>query len=484
MLGKVKKISLYAFAAMALCLTSYEAFAEGMTIPAGRSTLVNVASDMTEVIVANPNIADAYVHGKRSVSIIGKAIGTTTVRVLGEDGQLRNITVNVGYDLPAIRKALKEFMPNEQVGVEMLNTNIALTGSVGSAIAAERAVKIVSEFIAPTTAPQSAAAGGQAVVAEAPVMNLLEVTTGQQVMLRVRVGEIERRALKNIGVNLQAVSQNGSSLINVGTGAGTELLNAAGQRTLGVFGDLGDDVQGAIGGLFTNSNGDGISAILTALERDNLFKVLAEPNLVALSGEEAEFLAGGEFPIPVPQGFGGGNGNANVTIQYKPFGVSVKFTPFVLSENRIRVAVEPEVSEINNDAALELSGFVVPSLTTRRAQTVVELSPGESFMIAGLIQDQMVSNINSMPGIKEIPILGALFSSVSYQRKETELVLAVTPHLVDPVVSNDIKLPTDDFRPASMMEMFFYGAMGSLHGDVDKLSQTPTIEGPIGFMVD
>ncbi len=483
MFKKVKKISVYAVALASLCMTSYEALAEALTVPAGRSTLVNVSSDMTEVIVANPNIADAYVHGTRSVSVIGKEIGTTTVRILGENGQLRNITVNVGYDLPAIRKALKEFMPNEQVGVEMLNTNIALTGSVGSAIAAERAVKIVSEFISPST-NQTASASANAVATQPKVMNLLEVTTGQQVLLRVRVGEIERRALKNIGVNLQAVSQNGSSLVNVATGAGLDLLDSAGGQTLGRFGSLGDDVRGALGGLFTNSNGDGISAILTALERDNLFKVLAEPNLVALSGEEAQFLAGGEFPIPVPNGIGGGSGIANVTIQYKPFGVSVKFTPFVLSENRIRIAVEPEVSEINNDNALELAGFAVPSLTTRRAQTVVELSPGESFMIAGLIQDELASSINSLPGVKEIPILGALFSSVSYQRNETELVLAVTPHLVDPIVSNDVKLPTDDFRPASMMDMFFYGAMGSLHGDVDQLSQTPTIEGPIGFMVD
>ena len=479
MFGTIKKLSLYAVAFASFCIASHEVYAETMTVPAGRSTLVSVSSDMTEVIVANPNIADAYVHGTKSVSVIGKEIGTTTVRIIGEKGQLRNITVNVGYDLPAIRKALKEFMPNEQVGVEMLNTNIVVTGSVGSALAAERAVKIVSEFVSPSV---SQVASANATVAQPKIMNLLEVTTGQQVMLRVRVGEIERRALKNIGVDLQAVTQSGGSLVTAATGTGLSLLGPTGASTGGS--SMSNDIRGALGGVFSNSQGDSISAVLTALERDNLFKVLAEPNLVALSGEEAQFLAGGEFPIPVPNGIGGGTGIANVTIEYKPFGVSVKFTPFVLSENRIRIAVEPEVSEINNDNALELSGFAVPSLTTRRAQTVVELSPGESFMIAGLIQDEVVSNINSLPGIKEVPILGALFSSVSYQRNETELVLAVTPHLVDPVVSNDIKLPTDDFRPASMMEMFFYGAMGSLHGNVDQLSQTPTIEGPIGFMVD
>ncbi len=447
--------------------------ADGMTVPVGRSQLVTVSSDMTEVIVADPEIADAYVHDKRKVSVLGKKIGTTNVRILGSNGQLRDLSVNVSYDLPAIRRSLKELMPQEQVGIEMVNTNIALTGRVSSALAAERASKIVMEYVSPSFGDDGVDTGPDA----PKIMNLLEVTSGQQVMLRVRVGEIRRTALKNLGINLQALKNGSNTGVALATGAGLDFLDVNGNNTFGTFGDIGDDVRGVLTGSFASSSGNGISAVLQALERDNLFKVLAEPNLVAISGEESNFLAGGEFPVPVPDDDG-------IAIEYKPFGVSVKFTPFVLSENRIRVAVEPEVSEINNDGAILIAGFSVPGLTTRRAQTVVELSPGESFMIAGLINDTVASSIDTLPGLKEVPILGALFSSVSYQREETELVLAVTPYIVDPVVSADVKLPTDDFRPASMMEMLFYGAMGSLHGNVDRLSQTPTIEGPIGFMVD
>ncbi len=472
-----------ALASVGVSLCAVQASAETLVIPAGRSQLVNVSADMTEVIVANPDVADAYVHDKRKLSIMGKKIGITDVRVLGPSGVLRDLTVNVGYDLPAIRKSLKEFLPFEQIGVEMLNTNIVLTGKVGSAQAVERAVRIVNEYVAPTAGGNGAAAspaGGKGAAGpsdDTKVINLLEVTSGQQVMLRVRVGEIRRSALKNLGLNLQAVKRGSDTLFQLGTGGGISALTQGSALPIGGF-QIPSDVRGVSSISLTNSRGNSISAMLEALERDKLFKVLAEPNLVSLSGEKSQFLAGGEFPVPVPRG------NNGVGIEYKPFGVSVKFTPYVLAENRIRIAVEPEVSEINTDGALNLGGYTVPSLSTRRAQTVVELSAGESFMIAGLIQDKVASSIESIPGAKEIPILGALFSSVSFQREETELVLAVTPYIVDPVVSADIKLPTDDFRPASMMEMFFYGAIGSLHGNIDRISQTPTSEGPVGYMVD
>ena len=199
---------------------------------------------------------------------------------------------------------------------------------------------------------------------------------------------------------------------------------------------------------------------------------------MALSGEKAEFLAGGEYPIPVAQQ------NDVVTVEYKPFGVAVDFTPYVLTENRIRIQVQPEVSEISQEETVQIQNIVLPSFTTRRASTTIELAPGESFMIAGLIRDTMTTNIDQIPGLSEIPILSSLFRSTSYQRNETELVLAVTPYLVDPLRSGDVKLPTDDFRPASFMENVFYGALGTIRGDVLRLSQTPSVEGPIGFMVD
>jgi Flp pilus assembly protein, secretin CpaC len=194
----------------------------------------------------------------------------------------------------------------------------------------------------------------------------------------------------------------------------------------------------------------------------------------------AEFLSGGEVPIPLQQQ------DEAITVQFKPFGVSLRFTPYVLSENRIRIEVQPEVSTRNDADGVPIGagGAVVPSFDVRRASTTVELAPGESFMIAGLLEDTLDSTIDQLPGVNEIPIFSSLFRSTTYDREESELVIAVTPYLVDPLKSNDVRMPTDDFRPASFMESVFYGSLGSLQGNVRRISQTPTMEGPIGFMVD
>ena len=195
--------------------------------------------------------------------------------------------------------------------------------------------------------------------------------------------------------------------------------------------------------------------------------------MTALSGEEAQFLAGGEFPVPAPQGLG------SVSIEYKTYGVALKFIPYVLSKNRVRIQVQPEVSELSTQNELSISGFIAPSIVTRRASTTVELAPGESFMIAGLLQDNLSSNIDQLPGASEIPVLGALFRSTAYQRQETELVIAVTPYIVDPIKDTDIKLPSDDFRPASFFETVFLGSLAS-----NKGAKVSTPEGPTGFMTD
>lgn len=453
-------------------------------VPASRSTLVKSPRPMGEVIVADPGIADVHAHGAHYLSVLGKSPGTTTVRIFDKERKLlQSYDVNVQHDLVAIRRALSNFLPDERIGVEMAGANIALTGNVSSAEAADKAVRIVNEFVSrqPIGGEQPAGDG---------ILNLLKVSSTQQVMLRVRVGEIQRDALKTLGVDLQAVSNAGSGSILFGTGGGIGALvaPAIGDSTVvntGQFqlpgGRTPTNTRGILSGVYSSGN-DSIGGLIKALERDGLFKLLAEPNLVAISGEQAEFLAGGEIPIPVPQS-GVGN-NTNITIEYKPFGVSVKFKPMVLSENRIRMEVSPEVSELDTANAVLLNGFSIPAISTRRAKTTVELAPGESFMIAGLIKDQMRSSIDQLPGVKELPVLGALFRSTEFQRNETELVIAVTPYTVDPMKSGDVRLPTDDFRPASQMEMIFYGALGSLSGNASKIAQSPSAEGPIGFMVD
>lgn len=453
----------------------------GVFVSLNRSELISTSTDMGQVIIANPDVADIVSHSLRKFSIVGKRVGRTNVRVFDKQSNvIRSFDVQVGYDLPAIRRALWQFLRNERIGVEMVNTNIALTGEVSNAAIAEQALRIVEEFIYPSSERKDDSKRKQE--ANFSVLNLMKVVSGQQVMLRVRVGEMRRSAIKNLGTSLIVRKFGGSSFNGGGTGGGTRSFNSETATGAGEFEYTSStDAFASIFSTYAGSNFD-IGAMIEALETNGLFRSLAEPNLIAMSGEEAEFLAGGEFPVPVAQS--SSSGSVSNTVQFKPYGVAVKFIPFVLNENRIRVTVQPEVSEIDRSEGTSANGLTIPAVTTRRAKTTVELAPGESFMIAGLLSDRSNTGVDQIPGVGEIPILSALFRSTAYQRSETELVIAVTPYLVDPLKSSDVRLPSEDFRPASMMERMFYGAMGSLSGGADRISQTPSLEGPIGFMVD
>ncbi len=445
-------------------------------VPLNRSELISTKSDMSEVVITDPDVANVLVHGKRKVSVIGLEVGQTTLRIFDANHKvIRSMDIVVTYDLPAVRKALKQFLPNEHVGVSMVNTRMALTGDVSSAASAATAMQIAEEFIhgklSAADAAHPLAYNGD--TAPSPIINLMKISSGQQVMLRIRIGEAQRTAVKNLGVSLQAF---GSSSLPLAIGTGIGRVISDGTTSAFRYGTVqaGNDTSAFFTGSIYTPGSTGIGAAVEALERDGMIKLLAEPNLTALSGEEAQFLAGGEFPIPVPQQGG------TTTIEYKPFGVALKFTPYVLSPNRIRIQVNPEVSEISQENSIRTTdGFTAPSLITRRASTTVELAPGESFMLAGLMRDDISTAINQLPGAGDIPVLGALFRSTAYNRNETELVISVTPYLVDPVKGGDIKLPVDDYRPASFMESIFFGALGSNKGEKD-----PSLEGPTGFMTD
>ncbi len=447
-------------------------------VPINRSELITTKSDMAEVVITDPEVANVLVHGKRKVSVIGLAVGQTTLRIFDSNSKLiRSATVIVTYDLPAVRKALKQFLPNEHIGVSMVNTRIALTGDVSSAAAAATALEIAEEFLtgkrAETESSRNSAVADNS--ASSPILNMMKISSGQQVMLRIRIGEAQRSAVKNLGVNLQAVGTSDLP-ITIGTGIGRAFSSGSSSTSAFSYGSYQlSDSTNTFGFINAQSNGStGIGGTIEALERNGMVKILAEPNLTALSGEEAQFLAGGEFPIPVPQDGG------TTTIEYRPFGVALKFTPYVLSPNRIRIQVNPEVSEVSNQNSLTTTGgFVAPSIITRRASTTVELAPGESFMIAGLMRDDVTTSIDQLPGVGDIPVLGALFRSTAFRRNESELVISVTPYLVDPIKGSDIKLPTDDYRPASFMDSIFFGALSSTHNEKD-----PSAEGPVGFMTD
>lgn len=462
---KILKIISLCFVGAGFLIAPQEVNASSnLNIPVNRSELIVVPEMMAEVTVADPSVADVVVHGGTRLSIVGKSIGSTSIRVLGSSNEVLNdLNVTVGYDLPSIRKRLKELFPDETIGVEMVSNNIAVTGVVTDANVAARVMQVVEQYVGSTGSGTSAGSGSSGGYSPSKVLNLLKLRTGQQVMLQVRIGEIQRTALKTLGINFDATFK--------------ELGNfTAGAATLGGPASSGSFLSGDLG---FSSNSLDLSSTIDALERDGLIRLLAEPNLVAVSGEEASFLAGGEIPVPTE-----GGDDDEVSIEFKEYGVNLKFTPYVLAANRIRLIVAPEVSEVDYSVTVSTGGVEVPGLRTRKVSTTVELAPGESFMIAGLLQDSSRANISEVPGIAEVPILSALFRSSAFQREETELVISVTPYLVDPVVSADIKLPSEDYRAPSMMEQVFYGALGSLNGNVTRISQTPSLEGPIGLMLD
>lgn len=384
-----------------------------ITVEVGQnqSELINLPQDMTSVVIADRAIGGVVKHSPRKVSVIGHNVGKTDIRFMNGNRIVRQVNLVVGQDLPAVKKSLKSFFPRDNIGVESVNGAIALTGSVSDAETAAQVVKIVKEYTGD----------------ESKIINLMKLKSGQQVMLRVRVGELRRDTIKKLGLGLHGIISSGS-------------------------------------------------AVLGALERDGAFKILAEPTLTAISGETAQFLAGGEFPIPVVQA-----GNT-MSVDYKSFGVSVNFTPLVLSENRIRLDVASEVSELSDIGAKTVSSMTIPAINTRRANTTVEMAPGESFMIAGLMKDNSGANIHKVPGLGDIPILSPLFRSAEFQRNETELVVAVTPYLADPVTGEEIHMPGENFEHASMLRMLFLGAL-SADNSASK-NQNSGLEGQAGYAIE
>jgi pilus assembly protein CpaC len=485
--GYGRKLRVFAACAVisSVCFPFLANADSGLFLPLNRSSLMVLQSPIKEVVIANPDIVDVYAHNQTYLTFIGKTVGSTNVRLFDASGKLlKDFQISVGYDLPAIRKALKTFIPDETIGVEMVNTSVALTGQVRNNSTTDRALKIVQDYIgsSKSSAGSSALSSDLSGSSQSPnIINMMKLISGQQVMLRVRVAEVNRDALKRLGVDPQVILAGGNYS---GVGAlGTALTGIEAGGTAGSWTLPPDTYRGTFGGFFQSNGNHRVGAVINALERDGLFKTLAEPNLVAVSGESAEFLAGGEVPIPIATN-GTSGGAATVTVEYKPYGVSVKFTPDVLSENRIRMLVQPEVSDVTFAQGVTVSGLPVPSIATRKVKTTVELAPGESFMIAGLLKDQTKATIDQLPGLKELPVLGALFRSTEFQRNESELVVSVTPYLVDPLKNSDVKLPTDNFKPASQMEMFFYGVLGAVAADGKPAARIPEFEGPTGFMVD
>jgi len=445
---------------------------------------------MTDLFIADTGVADVQVKSSRQLYVFGKAGGETTLYASNAAGQVvYSATVRVGSNLDSIDQMLTLAMPDAKVRVSTLNGVVLLTGTVGAPVDSAEAERLVQAFV------------GDGV----KVISRLQTATPMQVNLQVRIAEVSRSLVKEIGANLLTRDLTGGFQFGVGRSsrnfaainntldvttlpridASTQFGLPAGSLLLPFNPATGQFVTGGTTTGFNPSSGIqtavqlagrlfgvDIASAFDLAEQVGLVTTLSQPNLTTLSGETADFLAGGEFPIPINQGLG------TTTIEYKNFGVSLAYTPTVLANGRISMRVRPEVSELSSAGSVTLNGFQVPALTIRRAETTVELGSGESFMIAGLLSNNSQNLIDKAPGLGDVPVLGNLFKSSNFRRGETELVIVVTPYLVKPVNANDIKLPTDGFQTPDDLQRLIN------HQDSDGISggdrPKPSVAPPAG----
>lgn len=432
--------------------------ASTIDISIGRGKLVTVPANMADIFVGNDSIADVQVKSQRQLYIFGKSGGETTLYASNAAGAvIWSTNIRVGSNIDSIDQMLALAMPDAKVSVATMSNNaVLLTGTVAAPEDAAEAERLAKAFM------------GEG----ATVVSRLKTATPLQVNLRVRFAEVSRSLVRQLGSNMQTVDSTGGFKFGITTGRGPTTTYTPGSPAgLGVGfteapdgGSLVvDNGTGSTMGFFGKLLGLDIASALDLAERNGLVTTLSQPNLTALSGETADFLAGGEFPIPMSQGLG------TTSVEYKKFGVSLSYTPYVLANGRISIRVRPEVSELSSQGAVTLNGFQIPALTIRRAETTVELGSGQSFMIAGLLSNNAQNTIDKTPGAGDLPIIGQLFKSTDFRKGQTELVIVVTPYLVKPVDDKDIKLPTDGFHAPTAFEQF----MGNMESKGRSGEQRP-----------
>ena len=422
--------------------TSAQAQAESLhagtlEVPLNKSQVVTTDRAIARAMIGNAEIADVLPITDRSIYVLGKKMGTTSLTLYDSQGHVLSIMdVAVGPDVFALREQIEQLVPGEPIDAGISNDQVVLTGMVSNAGAADRAAQLAKAY-----------AGDK-------VINLISIGATQQVMVEVRFAEVNRNTSQDIGVRFGASSRGGSFSGVTGGGAVGSSTTGSNPAVLGL-----NPITGAFG-IIQKAFGIGglsINASLNALEEKGMAKTLAQPTLIALSGEKASFLAGGEFPVPVRQSGNNDTGGGGITVEFKPFGVSLAFTPTVLGDRTISMIVEPEVSAIDPNSSLTIGDIKIPGLRTRRASTTLELRDGESFAIAGLLQKDFQTTVDQVPLLSSIPILGALFRSSSFKKGETELLIVVTPHLVAPIRPGQVKLPTDRVRDPREGDTFLLG---------------------------
>ncbi|EEB85393.1 bacterial type II/III secretion system protein [Roseobacter sp. GAI101] len=408
-----------------------------LEVPMNRAVVVESDIPFAELSIANPGIADISSLSDRTIYVLGKSPGLTTLTLLDAAGQLiTNVDVRVASDISEFKERLRQILPGEKIEVRTANDGIVLSGIVSSTQGLQRALDLAERY-----APER-------------VSNLMSVGGIQQVMLKVRFAEMQRSVSKSLSASLALNGLLGSDLaINGGTNTtngSTAIANSLNGSTPTTNSNAGAVLFGF------NAGSTQVGLLLEALEQKGAVRFLAEPNLVALSGQEATFLAGGEYPVPVSQS------GDRISVEYKPFGVEMSFIPRVVDKNLINLELKAAVSAIDPSNSVSLgNGFDISAFTRRETSTTVEMRDGESFAIAGLLTDDFTDTSRQLPWIGDVPVLGALFRSANYQRSQTELVIIITAHLVTPTRGDALALPTDRIKPPTENELFLSGRTSS-----------------------
>jgi pilus assembly protein CpaC len=445
-----------------------------------KSLVVDLPRDASDVLVSNPGIADAVIRTSRRIYLTGIDVGQTNIIVFDRAGQqIVSLELEVERDSRTLAAMLQRLIPGSDIDVEVVSDNIILSGSVRNAADARRAQDIAGIFAngGEKTQPSgggsasTGSGGGTSISISAStqedrksnIVNLLQIEGEDQVHLKVTVAEVNRSAVKQLGIDWDTNVDVGNMIFTALTNMSFP-VNTTPPGNSATFG-------------FDDGDGSSISATVQALEQAGVFRTLAEPTLTAISGEQASFLAGGEFPVPV------GADDGALTIEFKPFGVALAFTPVVLSEGRISLRVKTEVSELSQEGSIELLGTAIPSLKVRRAETTLELPSGGAMVMGGLLQDDVRQSIGGLPGLKKLPILGSLFRSRDYLRNETELVIMVTPYLVKPVGRPMLARPDDGFSTPNDFEATFLGHLNNVYGGPGQ-APSGSYQGRYGYIYE
>jgi pilus assembly protein CpaC len=430
-----------------------------LSLGIGKSIVIDLPRDIKDVLVADPKIANAVIRSAQRAYIIGAAVGQTNIVFFDSAGQqIEAYDIAVKRDLNGVRAALKQTLPNADIQIEGLGDGVILSGTAATPIEAQQAAELAARL-----------AGG----AE-KVVNSIAVRGRDQVMLKVTVAEVARSIIKQLGIDLSGSLNYGTAVVNFNN---ANPFTVTGQPLV---------ANNAITTAFGST--PSVQATIRAMESAGVVRTLAEPNLTAISGEAATFIAGGEFPIPTgvtcQTTAAGAVGQCAPSIAFKKFGISLNFTPIVLTEGRISLRVMTEVSEVSNDNSITVTGITVPSVKTRRAETTLEIPSGGSMAMAGLIQEQTKQAINGLPGLSQLPVLGTLFRSRDYINNQTELMVIVTPYVVRAVKQKDLSRPDDGFASASDPQSDLLGTINRIYGVPGRVEPARNYRGTYGFITD